>query len=76
MAAIGSLNNSFSVLYPLTGGGPDGATNVLSLAIYNSAFKNYKMGYASALAVVLFIIAGLFSSVQFLLSKKWVNYDS
>jgi multiple sugar transport system permease protein len=75
MAAIGSLNNSFSILFPLTGGGPDGATNVLSLAIYNSAFKNYKMGYASALAVILFIIAGLFSGVQFLMSKKWVHYD-
>jgi multiple sugar transport system permease protein len=76
MAAIGSLNNSFSMLYPLTGGGPDGATNVLSLAIYNSAFKNYKMGYASALAVVLFIIAGMISLLQFNISKKWVHYDT
>jgi multiple sugar transport system permease protein len=76
MAAIGSLNNSFSILYPLTGGGPDGATNVLSLAIYNSAFKNYKMGYASALAVILFIIAGLISVLQFAMSKKWVHYDT
>jgi multiple sugar transport system permease protein len=76
MAAIGSLNNSFSMLYPLTGGGPDGATNVLSLAIYNSAFKNYRMGYASALAVVLFAIAGLMSILQFSLSKKWVHYDT
>ena len=76
MAAIGSLNNSFSILYPLTGGGPDGATNVLSLAIYNSAFKNYKMGYASALAVVLFLIAGIISGLQFVMSKKWVHYDT
>lgn len=76
MAAIGSLNNSFSILYPLTGGGPDGATNVLSLAIYDSAFKNYKMGYASALSVALFIIAALISIIQFTMSKKWVHYDA
>lgn len=76
MAAIGALNNSFSVLYPLTAGGPDGATNVLSLAIYNSAFKNYQMGYASALSVILFIIAGLISVLQFAMSKKWVHYDT
>jgi multiple sugar transport system permease protein len=76
MAAIGSLNNSFSMLFPLTGGGPDGATNVLSLAIYSSGFKNYRMGYASALAVILFIIAGLISICQFALSKKWVHYDT
>lgn len=75
MAAIGSLNNSFSILYPLTGGGPDGATNVLSLAIYDSAFKNYKMGYASALAVILFVVAALLSVLQFAMSKKWVHYD-
>lgn len=75
MAAIGSLNNSFSILFPLTGGGPDGATNVLSLLIYNTGFRNYRMGYASALAVVLFIIAGLLSATQFWMSNKWVHYD-
>jgi len=76
MAAIGALNNSFSLLYPLTAGGPDGATNLLSLAIYNSAFKDYQMGYASALSVILFIIAGSISLFQFAMSKKWVHYDT
>lgn len=75
MSAIGTLNNSFSILFPLTGGGPDGATNVLSLLIYDTGFKNYRMGYASALAVILFLIAGLLSALQFLMSKKWVHYD-
>jgi multiple sugar transport system permease protein len=76
VACIGSLNNSFSLLFPLTNGGPNEATNVLSLAIYNNAFRNYRMGYASALSVVLFLIAGLLSLLQFRLSKKWVYYET
>ena len=76
MAAISSLNNSFSLIFPLTEGGPNGATNVLSLNIYNMAFKNYRMGYASALAIVLFIVAALISIVQFVMSKKWVYYEN
>ena len=37
----------------LTGGGPGRATMTLVLTIYNSAFKDYKMGYASAVSMVL-----------------------
>ncbi len=76
VACIGSLNNSFSLLFPLTNGGPNEATNVLSLAIYNNAFRNYRMGYASALSVILFLIAVLLSLLQFRLSKKWVYYET
>lgn len=76
MAAISSLNNSFSLIFPLTEGGPNGATNVLSLSIYNMAFKNYRMGYASALAIILFLVAALISIVQFIMSKKWVYYEN
>jgi multiple sugar transport system permease protein len=75
MATIASLNNSFSLLYPLTNGGPGDATNVLSLSINNNAFGNYRMGYASALSVVLFVIAAIFSFLQFKLSDKYVYYE-
>jgi multiple sugar transport system permease protein len=75
-ACIGSLNNSFSLLFPLTNGGPNDATNVLSLSIYNNAFGNYRMGYASALSVVLFLIAAVLALLQFTLSKKWVYYET
>lgn len=76
MAAISSLNNSFSLIFPLTNGGPNGATNVLSMSIYNQAFQNYRMGYASALAIVLFLVAAILSVLQFAISKKWVHYES
>ncbi|GGJ03758.1 sugar ABC transporter permease [Alicyclobacillus cellulosilyticus] len=76
MATVGTLNGSFSLIYPLTGGGPGDATNVLSLAIFTSAFQNFQMGYASALSTILFILVALISYLQFALSKRWVSYES
>lgn len=75
MAGIGALNGSFGLLYPLTEGGPNGKTNVLSLMIYKEAFQNYKVGYGCALSVVLFIIACIFACVLFGISKKHVYYE-
>lgn len=75
VGTIGSINGSFSIIYPLTQGGPGDASNVLSLAIYTSAFQNFQMGYASALSTVLFIIVAVISYFQFRLSRNWVMYE-
>lgn len=73
---INSLNTSFALIYPLTGGGPGKATQVMSLDIYVNAFKNFRMGYASAEAVILFAITAVLSLLQFRLAKKWVYYEA
>jgi multiple sugar transport system permease protein len=75
-ATINSLNTSFALIYPLTGGGPGKATQVMSLDIYVNAFKNFRMGYASAEAVILFIIAATASVFQFWLARAWVHYEA
>jgi multiple sugar transport system permease protein len=46
-------------------GGPEGAVNVLPLYLYENAFVFTRMGYASAIAVVLFAILVVLSVVQF-----------
>jgi multiple sugar transport system permease protein len=69
-ATVNSFNGAFTLLFPLTGGGPGNATKVMSLLIYDNAFKSFNMGYASALAVVLFIIVALVGTVQFRLMDK------
>lgn len=43
----------FDIVYVMTGGGPGRATTTLVMTIYNAAFKDYKMGYASAIAMLL-----------------------
>ena len=54
----------FDLVYTLTGGGPGRATTTLVLTIYNSAFKNYQMGYASAVSMLLLAVVLVISFLQ------------
>jgi multiple sugar transport system permease protein len=56
----------------MTNGGPDNATLFYMLHLYNNAFRFFKMGYASAMAWVLFLAIVLFTILQFRLSRLWV----
>lgn len=78
MGSISALNGSFALLYPLTGetGDPNKMTQVLSLLIYNEAFSNQKVGYGSALSVILFLTACVFGIGIFAISKKLVYYEN
>ena len=70
--------NSFQVFdqaFIMTQGGPANATNTIVYNIYQNAFQFFKMGYASAMAWVLFAIIFVVTLVQFRLQGRWVNYD-
>ena len=56
-------------------GGPIDATLFYTLYLYQEAFANFRMGYASALAWVLLVIIGIFTAIAFLTSKYWVYYE-
>jgi len=58
----------------LTNGGPGTASTVIGFYIYNTAFKYGKMGYASSMAWVLFVIVLILTMIQWRGQKKWVNY--
>jgi ABC-type sugar transport system permease subunit len=47
---------SFDIVYVMTEGGPFRKTETLAVLVYNTAFKTYDFGYASAVSVVLFVI--------------------
>jgi len=64
----------FTYPYIMTRGGPEYATLFYVLYLYQNAFQYFKMGYASSLAWVLFLIILLLTLLQTLLSKKWVFY--
>ncbi len=55
----------FTAAYTLTGGGPADATKVLPLLVYENAFSFNKMGYASAIAVVMFLVLIILTLIQF-----------
>ena len=74
MSMINSLK-VFDQVSVATQGGPGTSSFVLVYAIYDYAFNRFEMGYASAIAWVLFIIILIFTLVQWKLQNKWVNYD-
>lgn len=73
MGIIGSWQ-VFSKAYVMTEGGPNNATLTMVLLLYRQAFQNYRFGYASALAWLLFVIILLFTMLIFRSSEAWVYY--
>ncbi|WP_432484717.1 carbohydrate ABC transporter permease [Kineococcus esterisolvens] len=68
---------SFTQAFVVSGGtgGPSDSTMFYTLYLYQSGFKNFDMGYASALAWMLLIIIAIFTAINFYASKLWVFYD-
>ncbi len=71
---IGALQ-VFGQSFVLTGGGPDRATNFMVVWLYQKAFGELRMGYASALAWILFVVILLFTLLQLAAARKWVYYE-
>lgn len=65
----------FNGPYIITQGGPRNSTTLISLLIYNSAFKTYDMGMASAMAWVMFVILMIFTGIAFWSQNHWVYYS-
>jgi multiple sugar transport system permease protein len=65
----------FDLIMVMTGGGPGRATNVLVIHTYNTAFVDFRFGYASSIAMVLFVLVLGITIVQFYVEKRWVSYQ-
>jgi multiple sugar transport system permease protein len=65
----------FMQAYIMTGGGPVNSTMFYALYLYNKAFRDLQMGYASALAWILLFITLIFTLIVLRNSRDWVHYD-
>lgn len=65
----------FGLIYVMTQGGPANATNVYIHYLYQNAFAFGRLGYASAMAWILFALIALMTFVQWNLQKRWVFYE-
>lgn len=74
LGIIGSLQ-SFTSAYVLTAGGPGNATLFYVLYLYQNAFQSFRMGYASALAWILFAVVLALSLLVLRSSAAWVYYE-
>ncbi len=75
MQTIGAFQ-AFTPAYIISGGkgGPADATLFYTLYLYEQAFTNFQMGYASAMAWVLVAIIAVVTAISFLSARYWVHY--
>lgn len=73
MLTINSFK-TFDLIFALTEGGPGTATTLLSMYIYNQSFLYWNYGVASAAAMILFLIVGVITIIQFRVEKKFTDF--
>jgi multiple sugar transport system permease protein len=66
---------AFEQIYVMTRGGPNNATTTMVYYVYTNAFRNFRMGYASAQAIGLFLIVMILTLIYWRSQDKWVVYD-
>lgn len=59
----------------LTRGGPGDASRTINLYIYETAFRNYDLGFASAISISLLVLLVIFTIFQLKFSTLWVTYE-
>lgn len=72
---LGTINafKAFELIYTLTKGGPGSSTKFLVQNVYQVAFEEDRLGYASAMAVMLMLAIGLLTAVQFRMNREYSN---
>ena len=75
MGTISTLQ-IFNEAFIMTQGGPENATLFYAYYLFKQSFQYFRMGYASAMAWVLFAIVLLLTVLKLWSSKKWVHYQS
>lgn len=74
MGVIGSFQ-AFTEAFVMTKGGPEGSTTFYALYLFQRAWSTLDMGYACAMAWVLFLVIAVVTLFVFRSQKRWVNYD-
>ncbi|MBO9600566.1 MAG: sugar ABC transporter permease, partial [Cohnella sp.] len=70
-----SLIANLQVITPalaLTNGGPGNSSRFMTYLMYDQAFANYRLGYASATTFIIFAILAVFTAVLFKTSNRWI----
>jgi multiple sugar transport system permease protein len=70
LVSVVNAFQAFTVPYIMTKGGPAETTRILPIMLYEVGFRYFKMGQASAISVIIFLVIAVFAIVQFRLSNK------
>jgi multiple sugar transport system permease protein len=66
-----SLQVNFIPALILTDGGPRNATTYLPVYVYRAAFRYFRLGYASTMAMAMFVLTAVIVVIQYRLAKRW-----
>ena len=76
-ASVITFIGAFQIFDPIQiitpNGGPDESTLSIVMYLYQQGFQTFRAGYASAVALVVFVIMALVTALQFWVSRKWVH---
>ena len=70
LSSVGSACKYFDLIYVMTGGGPGTSTELMATYMYKQSFKNFNMGYGSAVAGGMFILISMVSLITMKLFKR------
>lgn len=77
-ACVVSFIGAFQIFEPMfimTDGGPGDRTLSLVMHVYETAFRAFELGYASAIALLVFVVVMMITLIQLLLARFWVHYE-
>jgi raffinose/stachyose/melibiose transport system permease protein len=70
LAIIGSLRY-FDLIYVMTGGGPEGASELMATYMYRTVFSSFQLGYGSTIASAMFMIVTVISAIALYASRRF-----
>lgn len=70
LAIIGSLRY-FDLIYVMTGGGPEGASELMATYMYRTVFASFQLGYGSTIASAMFIIVTIIAAITLSVSRRF-----
>lgn len=70
LAVIGSLRY-FDLIYVMTGGGPEGASELMATYMYRTVFSSFQLGYGSTVASAMFLVVTLIAALGMRLTKRF-----
>jgi len=71
LLAVVNAFQAFTEPYIMTGGGPADRTRILPIMLYEIGFRYFKMGEAATLSIIIFVVIGIFSIIQFNFNRKY-----
>jgi len=75
-ATVITFIGAFQIFDPMkiiTNGGPDNSTKSIVMYLYEQGFQAFQVGYASAIALLVFVVIMAVTALQFWLSRRWVH---